>query len=578
MATPMPRLALFLLLAAPVSALAQQPQISPQTPSDSSTLTLKVNSRLTVEDVTVTDAKGKPVHGLAQSDFTVKEDGKPQEIKNFQEYGAEIPSKQPAPPALPPNVYTNAQPLTSGAVSILLLDTLNTGPARQSTVREKAISYLKTMPSGTEIAIFEIGSELHMVQGFTGDRAVLLAAMNSFTPTTIIAPQIPPPSPGSPCPVRPPVDAISFFLNSRSRATLDALDEIAALASQIKGRKNLIWFTTGLPQITAFTMIYNSLHKVEVDVCGPDNADWPPLVDYTSDLQKAYGLLAAAQVAIYPIDPRGLGGQAGDVGELPLLNAGFIRQYSLISMQDMAASTGGIAYTNRNDIDAAMSEAVATGSDYYSFSYIPPPSKYDGKYHKIEVKVDRPGLQLQYREGYTDLDLAKPLAEKKDAKAAPAPDSDFHAAIDHSMIPATGLLFNLHVAPSTTPAKPGDPAALKQVLNPKLNGKPLIRYALTYDIPAGEVTLVDGPNGTRKGSLEFDAVAYGDDGTKLNAVRETVNFTLKPTEVEHFIKNPVAMPLSLDLPPGKVDIRAGVLDVHSQKMGTLEIPTTVRQK
>ena len=108
-------------------------------------------------------------------------------------------------------------------------------------------------------------------------------------------------------------------------------------------------------------------------------------------------------------------------------------------MQDMAASTGGIAYYNRNDIDAAMGEAIATGADYYSLSYVPPPSKYDGKYHKIEVKVDRPGLHLQYREGYTAIDLAKPLPEKKDAKNAPAPDSDFHTAIDHSMIPATGL-------------------------------------------------------------------------------------------------------------------------------------------
>jgi hypothetical protein len=303
-------------------------------------------------------------------------------------------------------------------------------------------------------------------------------------------------------------------------------------------------------------------------------------VDFRPELQRAYGLLNAAQVAIYPVDPHGLDydGQAGDVGELPIEKADWYRHFSFFSMQDIAANTGGIAYYNRNDIDAAMGEAIAAGADYYSLSYVPPPSKYDGKYHKIEVKVDRPGLQLEYREGYTDVDLAKPLPQKNDAKkgaAAPAPDNDFHTAIDHSMIPATELVFNLHIEPSNAPAKPGDPAVLKEVLNPNLKGKPLIRYVLTYEIPAGEVTLVDGPNGTRKGSLEFDAVAYGDDGTKLNAVRETVSFTLKPNEIEHFIKNPVEMPLQIDLPPGKVDLHAGVLDLPSEKMGTLEIPTTV---
>jgi hypothetical protein len=247
------------------------------------------------------------------------------------------------------------------------------------------------------------------------------------------------------------------------------------------------------------------------------------------------------------------------------------------SREDIAANTGGIAYYNRNDIDGAIGEAIATGADYYSLSYIPPPSKYDDKYHKIDVKVDRPGLHLQYREGYTDIDLTKPLAEKKDAKNAPAPDSDFHAAVDQSLIPSTGLLFYLRVTPSAVPAKPGDPP-VAGVLNVKFKGKPLVRYALTYEVPAGEVTLVDGPDGTRKGSLEFDAVAYGEDGIKLNVVREVVNFTLKPNEVEHFIKNPIAMPVQFDLPPGKLDLHAGVLDVSSQKMGTLEIPETVASR
>jgi hypothetical protein len=96
---------------------------SPQTPPAP---TLKVYSRETVVDVTVADATGNPVHGLTQSDFTVKEDNKPQPIRSFEEFGAG--TVQP-PPKLPPNVYTNLQPpAASGATNILWLDFTNAAP------------------------------------------------------------------------------------------------------------------------------------------------------------------------------------------------------------------------------------------------------------------------------------------------------------------------------------------------------------------------------------------------------------------------------------------------------------------
>jgi len=604
------QLAAFLLVGASSAVLAQGQQGSPPSPQppfgrqqgpppeltpDSSAVTLKVKTQLTIENVTVTDAQGKPVHGLKQSDFTVKEDGKPQTVKNFEEYGAAIPSQQSAPPVLPPHVYTNAPPpgLQSSAVNILLLDVLNTGPARQETVREKAVAYLKNMPAGTEIAIFELGSELRVVHGFTTDRAVLLAAMASTRPSTIISQhvEIPPiPLPG--CGFCIAIREACEILNRRSEATLDALDAIAAFGSGIKGRKNLLWFTTGLPQITSFQMVSNLLFTAQP----PDNPKLGyarpavTLVDYTSSLQRAYGLLSASQVSIYPIDPRGLnvsggGNQAGDVGELSIGDAKTgdfdieeapeYQRYAFSSMQDMAANTGGKAYYDRNDLDAAIGEAIDNGAHSYSLSYEPPPSKF-GKYHKVEIAVARPGLNLRYRESYTTVDLSKPPAEKKDAKNAPAPDSDFHAAVDRGMIPSTGLTFYLRLTPSPAQAKPGAPA-VAGLLNPKLKGKPLLRYALVYEIPPGEVTLVDGPDGTRKCSLEFDAVAYGEDGEKLNVVREVETFPLKANEVEHFLKNPVVMPIQIDLPPGNVDLHVGILDIASQKMGTLEITGTVTQ-
>ena len=85
------------------------------------------------------------------------------------------------------------------------------------------------------------------------------------------------------------------------------------------------------------------------------------------------------------------------------------------------------------------------------------------------------------------------------------------------------------------------------------------------------MTLSENPDGTRKGSVEFDIVAYGEDGTKLNVLRQTANVTLKPQNVADFQAKPFEVPLQLDLPPGKLFVRVGALDVLSGKAGALEI-------
>ena len=582
------QLAAFLLVGASSVALAQQspglaqgppfgrqqvpaPEITP----DSSAVTLKVTTQLTIENVTVTDAAGKPILGLKQSDFTAKEDGKPQKIKDFEEYGAAKLSQQSAhPPALPPRVYTNAQSpgLQTGAVNILLFDNVTTGigvefrfsPQYLVYAKQQAIKYLKTMPQGTQVAILKTANQLRVVQGFTSDRGVLLAAIDSVKPERVVGATMPDQQPSFPgdAPIAP--EEVCRVGNTQSDLTLGALAAVARFVSGIKGRKNLMWFTPGIPWLTNFTRF----------------SMVPCLSDDSAQLHNVYGLLNAAQVAVYPISPR-----AGEpcaprgTGEFTdpsfytcTLNTLRLNHESLL---DIANNTGGKAYYDWNDLDAAIGEAIDNGAHSYSLSYEPPSSKY-GKYHKVEIAVDRPGLHLQYRESYTTVDLSKPLVDKKDAKNAPAPDSDFHAAVDQGVIPSTGLLFYLRLTPSPAQAKPGDPA-VAGTLNPKLKGKPLLRYALVYEMPPGEVTLVDGPDGTRKGSLEFDAVAYGEDGEKLNVVREVETFPLKANEVEHFLKNPVVMPIQIDLPPGKVDLHVGILDISSQKMGTLEITGTVTQ-
>ena len=80
----------------------------------------------------------------------------------------------PAPPKMPPNVYTNVPPAPlDDAVNVLLLDSLNTPPQMASYARNQILNYLNHVKPGTRMAIITLNSKLNFVQGFTTDAALL---------------------------------------------------------------------------------------------------------------------------------------------------------------------------------------------------------------------------------------------------------------------------------------------------------------------------------------------------------------------------------------------------------------------
>ena len=544
-----------------------------QSKDQSSVPTLKVTSRETVVDVTVTDAKGNPVHGLKQSDFTVKEDGKVQSIRSFEEFDSNTPTATQAPPKLPPNTYTNQQPPpASSAINILLLDFVNTAAvpsvdlegggdalgramASQVAAKREAMKYVANMPSGTRVIVLGLSKSLRTLQGLTSDPALLSAAIDSM--------EISPEGNATPRP------EFSFFTqrDQRTRMTRTAMNQIAADLSGIKGKKNLLWFTVGMPWLNTFS------------------------------LRMTYGLLAQAQIAVYPIDVRGVitvpdafftwhGRSWQNVNEIPPEpHNRAVQEYQMstaeeqLAMGEWAEATGGEAYYNSNDLASLIAKAVDKGANYYTLSYIPPGTEYDGRHHTIKLEADKPDLHLTYRDEYYAEDLSKIKRPAGLTLATTAPDAvngDMKTVMSRSMPTSTQLLFNVRVEPSTAPAKPGDPpilGTLDPTVKMKLKGKPLTRYAFSYSISAGQLAYTSGPNATHNGSVELDIAAYDADTKLVTGLSQTVTMTLNDTTVAN--KQPLNFSQQLDLPPGQFFLRIGVLDRTSNKVGTLEISLTV---
>ena len=562
---------------------------SPAPPLPAPAATLQVYARETIVDVTVTDAKGDPVHGLKKEDFIVKEDGKPQPIRSFHEYGVRPP--QPSPPKLPPNVYTNLQPpATSSAVNIFLVDFLNIAAmpgfdiagagdaqsraiAAQNAVKREARKYVASMPPGTRVIILGLSNNLRTLQGSTSDPALLSASIDTLDTNA-----------------EGRVSTYEMFCaqaEMRARMTLESLNQIAADASAIKGKKNLLWFSVGIPWITN------------------PSAHAKCLPDYFSDLLKTYGLLAAAQIAVYPIDARGVptvmpdtfitstGRLWQETSRLPAkpysdaqMDWATTTAEQQGAMEDWAEATGGAAFYNSNDLAGLIAKAVNTGSDYYTLTYAPPGQKYDWAHHNIKVLVvDQPDLHLVYRKTYDAVDPATikpaPGLTLTTSLPTPGPRSDPEAAMRLAMgraMPAsTGILFDVQVQPSDEQAKPSDPPVFG-ILDPKLNGKPLTRYGFQYILPGRQIAFTVTPNGTRKGSLEFDLAAYDRDGKLVTSLGQSINLPLTADQAQQLAKGPFRFFQQLDLPPGQLFLRIGVLDRISNKVGTLEIPVTIPKK
>jgi VWFA-related protein len=505
----------------------------PQDASQTSVPTLHVTSREIVVDVMVTDANGNAVRGLKQSDFSIEENGKPQPIRSFGEFGSEIPVAEPAAPKLPPGVYTNSQSTpVSGPVNILLLDALHSTPVNIVRGLQGAAGYLTTMPQGTKVAIFLLSqSGTHMMQGFTSDRDSLLRAVNNNRANVELTLSV------------QPMDR-----HTRNWVTVDAFNQIAAYVAGIKGRKNLLWFVPGMP-----------VPLMRDGGYGWGNGD----MGLVHRLMDVYERFTAEQIAVSPVDPRG-------VAETPLgLRALAGQSMAHLRVEAVAEQSGGEAFYNTNDLKSAIAKAIDHGSQFYTLSYIPPKQKDDGHYHHIKVAIpDQPKLHLVYRQGYN--------AERVPTLDAPAPGPALmKASMEGNTPAATQILFDVGVWPGYLTSS----AATNPQSQPDAKSKPgkTVRYEIHYGFPPSEIAFTEDANGMLHGSLEFDVVAYDIYRKRVGLLTQTVPMTFSPEQYDEFVaKRAFQFTQQLDLPLGQISLHVGILDNVTSKVGTLEVPVYVR--
>ena len=429
---------------------------------------LKSITRLVVLDVVATDKEGA-ITDLKQDDFSILEDGKEQKIRvfNFQQPHANPPGAAAVAAVKPPeNVFSNAARFSaSSALNVLLLDALNTNLPHQAYVRDQMIRYLQKMPEGQPVAVYMLSTKLTLLQDFTDDPAVLKKVAREIK--SIVSPLQDNPAGGQEAELLPAgfadsglvpaqmLNAMQSFEQERVAVqtdlrltyTLNALSSISRALAGYPGRKNLIWISEAFP----LTIDPN------MDLTGNTFAGTR---NYGPQIAEAADALMDAQIAMYPIDARGLepssmfeasnsgrdkfGRSMSRPGRMASALSTESAQLQNVhgAMQEMADRTGGKAFYNTNGIDGAIRKSIEDGSTYYTLAYYPENKNWNGKFRKIHVKVNRSGVKLRYRLGYYAVDPTL-FAEKNQKEQ----DSAFALALSPDSPIATGLPFNALVMP-----------------------------------------------------------------------------------------------------------------------------------
>jgi VWFA-related protein len=521
-------------------------------------------------DAVVTDKDGNIVRDLTADDFEVSQDGKPQKVTFAQFVPIAVPvAATPTPKPLKSNPVAGAPPLpAAGGVKreniqrtlALVVDDLSLSVESLYYVKRGLHDFIdRNLQPNDLVALVRTAGSMNGLQPFTTDRRVLHAAVdnlkwNMFSRNDVES-----------------FDAVNQFMDLDMHATfspddfkaLDAFRDSVTAAGTLGALNLVIQGARDLPGRKAILFVSEGFLIMEGASRSPD-----PRV--RSPLDRAIDLATRAGVVIYSIDARGLQtggllasdnlktnlpGQATD--NLSSLD-GAVRQNqqdrsnqrrdTQEGMAYLAEQTGGFAVLNTNDLGAGLARASQDVRDYYVIGYTPEANTFAAKgktpkYHKIGVRVKRPGLKVRTRREFLGI-------------------SD----VEESAVPETPVqqLVNAAISPFTA----SDIAVQTTLLPGFAPDRGLFIRALLH-IDARALTFAKGADEKTTASADVLGMVFDRDGTEVAHLSTGFEAALTDAAAEDALRDGLAYTLRIPIPrAGPYQVRFAVRDRHSAKLGT----------
>jgi VWFA-related protein len=413
---------------------------------------LHSSTELILIPAVVHDQQGSHISNLQKDDFVVLQDGKPQKIAIFEEIKATTTPIEK--PKAEEREFTNIlrQDSSSKRLTVIALDLLNTDFIHQARMRQQVVeSLLNNIKPDEMIALVKIHSQgLTVVHDFTHDSQELLAGLKvtlakekGELPGSQSAKLGDLPLEGGPARAASSLgmsaspqevaDFIDLFSapavyareSSFILQTLESLEHLAQSLAGIPGRKSLIWLTGEFP--------------LDLD------RDSPILEGQASEhYRRTIRALNDANIAVYSVDVRGISRvgtrEAADAStrhdfwnpEDPIEESLNATVQTINSLETFAAATGGKAFYNRNDISAALRDALNDSASYYMLGYYLDRAHTAAGWRRLDVKLHRKGASVRSREGF----FARP-ASATQSEANAEMSSAAQSPLDYTALPMT---------------------------------------------------------------------------------------------------------------------------------------------